>query len=54
MVNEDFKTFNKVQHKHEGIYLGKAKGQKPGVNDAEYNNQDNTDKAIGATGIENK
>lgn len=52
MVNEDFITFNKVQLAHQGIYLGKGKGQKTGLNDDEYNNQDNTDKAIGATGRE--
>ncbi|MDP4103532.1 MAG: hypothetical protein Q8935_01150 [Bacillota bacterium] len=50
MVNEDFEKFNKVQQQHQGEYLGTDRKQQPGLNDAEYNNQEITDKAIGATG----
>lgn len=50
MVNENFDKFAKTQQAHQGEYLGSAKNQKPGLNDAEYNNQDNTDKSVGATG----
>lgn len=50
MVNENFRKFRNVQQKHEGEYLGSDKEQKPGFNDPEYNNQDNTDKSPGATG----
>jgi hypothetical protein len=52
MVNEDFKKFNKVQQQHQGEYLGTDQKQKPGINDREYNNQDNTDISVGATGRE--
>lgn len=50
MVNENFERFNKVQQKHESAYLGSDRKQPPGLNDADYNNQDNTDKSVGATG----
>jgi hypothetical protein len=50
MVNENFEEFNKVQQKHQGEYLGTDRKQPYGLNDPEYNNQSNTDKAIGATG----
>ncbi len=50
MVNENFDEFNKVQLKHQGEYLGSDRKQPPGINDQEYNNQEITDKAIGATG----
>ncbi|MEH7299323.1 hypothetical protein V7182_16465 [Neobacillus drentensis] len=50
MVNENFRKFRSVQQKHEGEYLGSDREQKPGLNDPEYNNQDNTDKSPGATG----
>lgn len=49
MVNENFDRFNKSQKKHQGEYLG-GDNRKPGLNDAEYNNQSNTDKSVGATG----
>jgi hypothetical protein len=50
MVNENFDEFNKVQLKHQGEYLGSDRKQSPGINDQKYNNQEITDKAIGATG----
>ena len=50
MVNENFDEFNKVQLKHQGEYLGSDRKQPPGINDEKYNNQEITDKAIGATG----
>jgi hypothetical protein len=49
MVNENFNKFKKEQQQHQGVYLGGDK-QPPGKNDPEYNNQENTDKAVGATG----
>jgi hypothetical protein len=49
MVNENFDKFNQVQKKHQGQYLG-GQNQQRGLNDPDYNNQDNTDKAPGATG----
>ncbi|MEH7010319.1 hypothetical protein V7087_05785 [Neobacillus niacini] len=49
MVNEDFNKFKKEQQNHQGVYLGGA-NQQHGMNDPEYNNQDNTDKSVGATG----
>jgi hypothetical protein len=52
MVNEDFEKFNKVQQQHQGEYLGTDRKQQPGLNDQEYNNQEITDKTIGATGRE--
>jgi hypothetical protein len=50
MVNENFDKFNKVQQNHQGEYLGTDRRQQRGLNDEEYNNQEITDKAIGATG----
>jgi hypothetical protein len=50
VVNENWDKFKKTQASHQGEYLGNGKNQKPGLNDAEYNNQDNTDKSVGATG----
>lgn len=50
MVNEKFETFNKVQKKHIGEYLGTVQRGTPRSNDESYNNQEDTDKAIGATG----
>jgi hypothetical protein len=50
MVNENWDEFNEIQQKHRSSYLGSDKKPKPGLNDAEYNNQDNTDKSVGATG----
>lgn len=52
VVNLNFEKFNKVQQAHRTEYLGGNKNQKPGLNDPEYNNQDNTDKSPGATGRE--
>jgi hypothetical protein len=49
MVNENFDKFKKVQQEHKGIYLG-GNQQQPGQNDPEYNNQEITDKSVGATG----
>jgi hypothetical protein len=49
MVNENFNKFRKEQQEHQGVYLGGAK-QPRGKNDPEYNNQEITDKAVGATG----
>lgn len=54
MVNENFNTFNKVQQDHQAKYIGSDKKQKYGLNDPEYNNQEITDKAIGATGRQSK
>jgi hypothetical protein len=50
VVNENFDTFSKEQKEHQAVYLGGNKAQKQGLNDPEYNNQDNTDKSPGATG----
>ncbi|MFP5112826.1 hypothetical protein ACSU64_10650 [Bacillaceae bacterium C204] len=50
MVNENFDKFKQEQKEHRAEYLGGNKNQKPGLNDAEYNNQDNTDKSPGAAG----
>ncbi|MEH7112447.1 hypothetical protein V7124_08690 [Neobacillus niacini] len=49
MVNTNFKRFKKEQQKHKSTYLG-GDNQPYGVNDPEYNNQDNTDKSVGASG----
>lgn len=49
MVNENFEKFRDVQKKHQGVYIG-GNDQPVGINDEEYNNQDNTDKSVGATG----
>jgi hypothetical protein len=48
MVNENFDKFKKEQQKHQSVYLGGD--DQPGKNDPEYNNQEITDKAPGATG----
>jgi signal peptidase I len=50
MVNENFDKFRQEQKEHRSEYLGGNRKQKPGLNDAEYNNQSITDKAPGATG----
>ncbi|WP_157081467.1 hypothetical protein [Neobacillus soli] len=50
MVNQNFDKFKQAQKEHHPQYLGGTKNQKPGLNDPEYNNQDNTDKSPGATG----
>ena len=50
MVNETFESFRKEQRKHKPAYLGVDREQPPGLNDADYNNQDNTDQSIGSTG----
>lgn len=50
MVNENFDRFRKAQKEHKGVYLGDTQEGKPGLNDAEYNNQSITDKSPGATG----
>jgi hypothetical protein len=49
MVNENFNKFRKEQEKHQSAYLGGANRQR-GKNDPEYNNQEITDKSVGATG----
>ncbi|MDR7079082.1 hypothetical protein J2Y03_004139 [Neobacillus niacini] len=49
MVNQNFDKFRKEQQEHQGVYLGGAK-QQSRKNDPEYNNQEITDKAVGATG----
>ncbi|MEK5523042.1 MULTISPECIES: hypothetical protein [Heyndrickxia] len=54
MVNQNFEKFHKLQEKHKSSYLGKDTDQKQLNPDPEYNNQSNTDKAIGATGRELK
>ncbi|MGG5252793.1 hypothetical protein ACQYAD_04750 [Neobacillus sp. SM06] len=50
MVNENFELFRKEQKKHKPAYLGSDQNQPPGVNDADYNHQDNTDQSVGAIG----
>jgi hypothetical protein len=52
MVNENFEKFREVQKKHQGVYIGGSNKdpQAPGINDDDYNNQDNTDKSVGAAG----
>jgi hypothetical protein len=51
MVNENFEKFREVQKKHQGVYIGGAtNAQTPGLNDENYNNQEDTDKSVGATG----
>jgi hypothetical protein len=54
MVNENLDKFNEIQLKHQGEYLGTDREQPPGLNDPRYNNQEITDKAIGATGRKQK
>jgi hypothetical protein len=49
MVNEDFNKFRKEQQEHKSVYLGGANRQR-GKNDPDYNNQEITDKTVGATG----
>jgi hypothetical protein len=49
MVNENFDKFRKEQQEHQSVYLGGANRQR-GKNDPDYNNQEITDKAVGATG----
>ena len=49
MVNPNFKKFKKVQQEHKSVYLG-GENQQHGLNDHDYNNQENTDKSVGATG----
>jgi len=50
MINEDFEKFTEIQQKHQGKYLGGSGRRQPESNDPGYNNQEITDKAIGATG----
>ncbi|XJZ26771.1 hypothetical protein ACF5W4_15725 [Bacillota bacterium Lsc_1132] len=50
MVNENYERFKKEQQKHESTYLGSDRKQSPGLNDPDYNNQDNTGKSVGVTG----
>jgi hypothetical protein len=52
VVNLDFEKFTKAQQAHQSKYLGGKNNQKPGLNDPEYNNQENTDKSPGAAGRE--
>lgn len=52
MVNENFNKFRKEQQEHQSVYLGGANRQR-GKNDPEYNNQENSDKSVGATGRSN-
>ncbi|WP_342432811.1 hypothetical protein [Neobacillus sp. FSL H8-0543] len=54
MVNQNFDKFNKIQQAHQGKYLGSDRKQAPGINDAEYNNQEDTDISVGATGRNEK
>jgi hypothetical protein len=49
MVNENFDKFRKEQQEHQSVYLGGANRQR-GKNDPDYNNQEITDKSVGATG----
>ncbi|MDQ0975332.1 hypothetical protein QFZ31_005210 [Neobacillus niacini] len=49
MVNENFNKFRKEQQEHQSVYLGGANRQR-GKNDPDYNNQEITDKTVGATG----
>ena len=46
-LNENFEKFNKVQLSIKGNISDLIGKQPPGINDPEYNNQENTDKAIG-------
>jgi hypothetical protein len=50
VVNENFDKFRQEQKEHRSEYLGGNRKQKSGLNDSEYNTQDNTDKSPGATG----
>lgn len=52
MVNENFDKFREEQKKHQAVYIGGSNTtqQSPGLNDENYNNQEETDKSIGATG----
>ncbi|WP_423335899.1 hypothetical protein [Neobacillus sp. 19] len=52
MVNYNFEKFRQEQREHKAEYIGSDKNKRPGLNDPEYNNQDNTDKSPGATGRE--
>jgi hypothetical protein len=49
MVNENFNKFRKEQQEHQSVYLGGANQQR-GQNDPDYNNQEITDKSVGAAG----
>jgi hypothetical protein len=52
MVNENFNKFREEQKKHPAVYIGGTNStlQSPGLNDENYNNQEDTDKSIGTTG----
>jgi hypothetical protein len=52
MVNENFNKFREEQKKHQAVYIGGKNNtqQSPGLNDENFNNQDDTDQSIGATG----
>jgi hypothetical protein len=50
MVNMNFDKFNSIQQKHKSRYIGGDKSQQQGINDPEYNDNQNTDKSPGATG----
>jgi hypothetical protein len=52
MVNDNFDKFREVQKKHQAVYIGGTNRtqQSSGLNDENYNNQEDTDKSIGATG----
>lgn len=53
MVDQDFDKFRNVQKKHRPTYLGVTNDEKKAaINDPEYNNQEDTDKSIGAIGRE--
>ncbi|MGJ7921523.1 hypothetical protein [Neobacillus sp. LXY-4] len=55
MVNENFNKFNEIQKKHQSAYISNEKvDNKGGFNSSDYNSQENTDKAIGATGRSRK
>lgn len=52
MVNQNFEKFSKIQKEHEPQYVGSNREHKQTVNDPEYNNNEETDKAPGLTGRE--
>jgi len=49
MVNENFYTFKRAQHK--SSYLGNERRPRNAVNDKAFNNPSDTDKSPGATGF---
>ncbi|WP_456278368.1 hypothetical protein [Bacillus sp. AK128] len=50
MVNQDFERFKKEQQAHKATYIGSDHQHQQTSNDANYNNNEETDKSPGLTG----